>query len=151
MVIVGRPCTLLRALFGVSSLLYLNTVFKHGFLPTVGQSPPLPIPLGATHDGCVALLTIFRPILVSPDHEPARSQLHTATGGVPWTPRWLETLRDRQLNARLLPGSLSSLVVVANITRLGNRPSCCRATPPPPQSRAAVYGRSFRCSRIVPS
>ena len=42
--------------------------FKCGFQATV--APPLPIPYGTTHNGCMALSNQLRFVLVPLDHEP---------------------------------------------------------------------------------
>ena len=122
--------------------------------------PPLPIPLGTTHSGFVALSTRVRLILVPRNHEPLgcfedpsvplargiccngpRGGLNSNTNEQcsvdPSVAR--NTLRPSTRHLCQVYGRPPGLrpsppVIVANMTPLGNRPLLCRATAPAKRS-----------------
>ena len=100
----------------------------------------------ATYPGTVRLLrgppgTTRPPFLLQ--RSTLRSLLQTPTGNVPSTLRWLKTPMYQVFSCK--PGLRPSPpVIAANISRLGNRPLCYRATAPAKKSL-----RSLRLRMVV--
>ena len=135
-------------------------------------TPPPPIPLGTARIGCVSVPAQRRLVLISLIRDtfccfedPAIPLARLVSWKGPHLSLYFENnlesfvdplvasnaLRSSSRPLRQLFGCPPGLrpspqVIFPSITRLGNRPSFCRAT-----ARAVVCGWSFSCSRIVSS